>query len=277
MANFIDEIKFICNKNKYIFSPIFIIGCGRSGTTLLGNTISHHPEIRYLNEPRKIWHKVYPEFNIWEHNFTKPKLQVQTEDICLKKTNQLKTIFFKEQVISNSKLLLEKLPINCFRLNFLHQSFPNAKYIYITRNGLEVSYSISKKIEKENWHTGEKENLLMNLAHKNKIEFPVNINNQEKGMLEWRLSMEHSHKFFKNFNRHSYLHFSYESFVKQPKMILQNIFTFLELSFSDELIIRATKKIRRSNNIIRSTQSENLKELGGDFLSSSINDSYSPI
>ena len=38
-----------------------------------------------------------------------------------------------------------------------------------------------------------------------------------------------------------------------------------------------TSKIRRSNNIIRTTQSENLKELGGDFLTSSINDSYSPI
>ena len=277
MANFINEIKFICNKNKYTFSPIFIIGCGRSGTTVLGNTISYHHEIKYLNEPRKIWHKAYPEFNIWKQNVTKPKLRIQKEDICPKKTNQLKTIFFKEQVISNSKILLEKLPINCFRLNFLHQSFPNAKYIYLTRNGLEVSYSISKKIEKENWYTGEKENLLINLAHEGKIKFPVNINNQEKGMLEWRLSMEYSHKFFKHFNSKNYLHFSYENFIKEPKIILKKIFDFLELTFSDELIVRATKNIRRSNNVIRSTQSENLKELGGDFLTSSINDSYSPI
>ena len=33
-----DEFLFIVNKHKYQFRPVFIIGCGRSGTTILGET-----------------------------------------------------------------------------------------------------------------------------------------------------------------------------------------------------------------------------------------------
>ena len=47
-------------------------------------------------------------------------------------------------MLNSSKILLEKLPINSFRLRFLKESFPEARYIYLTRNGLEVSKSIEK-------------------------------------------------------------------------------------------------------------------------------------
>ena len=49
----------------------------------------------------------------------------------LKKRNlNLRKMFFKLQVLNSSKILLEKLPINSFRLRFLKKSFPEAK-IYI--------------------------------------------------------------------------------------------------------------------------------------------------
>ena len=32
-------------------NPVFIIGCGRSGTTILGRTLAEHPRVKYLNEP----------------------------------------------------------------------------------------------------------------------------------------------------------------------------------------------------------------------------------
>ena len=36
----VKNILFNLKKNKSTFSPVFIIGCGRSGTTILGNTLS---------------------------------------------------------------------------------------------------------------------------------------------------------------------------------------------------------------------------------------------
>src|SRR6516164_2657563 len=36
-------------------APIFIIGCGRSGTTLLGELFAKHPELSYRYEPYHRW------------------------------------------------------------------------------------------------------------------------------------------------------------------------------------------------------------------------------
>ena len=44
--------------------PVFIVGCGRSGTTALGEVLGRHPLLAYLNEPRDIW--LYePRTDIW--------------------------------------------------------------------------------------------------------------------------------------------------------------------------------------------------------------------
>ena len=67
ISEFLKNILFNLKKHQYSFNPVFIIGCGRSGTTILGKTLSSHPEIKYLNERRDLWHKSYPEFNISTH------------------------------------------------------------------------------------------------------------------------------------------------------------------------------------------------------------------
>ena len=40
--------------------PIFIVGTGRSGTTVLGTVLSLHRELGFLNEPKALWHAVLP-------------------------------------------------------------------------------------------------------------------------------------------------------------------------------------------------------------------------
>ena len=49
------KYSFPFKKNKYTLVPVFIIGCGRSGTTILGKTLSNHPKIKYLNERRDLY------------------------------------------------------------------------------------------------------------------------------------------------------------------------------------------------------------------------------
>ena len=42
------------------FAPVFIVGMGRSGTTVLGKVLAVHNNVAYLNEPKAMWHVAYP-------------------------------------------------------------------------------------------------------------------------------------------------------------------------------------------------------------------------
>lgn len=275
IKEFVKNTIFHFQRNKYNFTPIFIIGCGRSGTTILGKTLSKHPEVKYLNERRDLWHKVYPQFNIWNQDTKNPQLFASNQDVDITKSYLLKKLFFREQVIGKSSVLLEKLPINNFRLDFLHSTFPNSKYIYLTRNGLEVSTSIEKRIKKRNWFKGEKETLLK--KHAEKINCKTEVETDfEKGMWEWKLSINESNVFFKNLDNNKFIHLSYQDFIDNPYEELKNIFDFMNLHYSEKFLISISKDINRKNPIVSEIPNDNSGQIGGDILKQSINNTYIP-
>ena len=273
----LNNILFQIRKSKIEYSPVFIIGCGRSGTTILGETLSGHPKIKYLNERRDLWHKAYPEFDIWNKDTKDPKLYVDEKDVILKKNNILHHLFFRKQVLGNAKVLLEKLPINNFRLKFLKESFPSAKYIYLTRNGLEVSKSIEGMVKKKIWFTGGKYELLKKYISDNRIIFRTNINsNIEKGMLEWRLSIDESDCFFKKETKANFIHLTYQDLINNPFQAIGDVFDFLQLDYTEYWLGEISKDIKRKNPEIKSTNDKNLYLIGGDILNQTINNTYSP-
>ena len=232
---------------------------------------------KYLNERRDLWHSAYPEFNIWEKE--KSKLYAGKNDINNQKNKKLHLLLFTEQVIGKSTILLEKLPINSFRLEFLINSFPDAKFIYIHRNGLEVSSSISKKITKLNWFgkKSRKWDMLLDLAKRKNERITNNISsNLQKGMLEWRMSMEESHKFFKSLEKNKFIHISYEDLVSQPQKSIKKMFEFLKIPYSTNLIEKCAGNIKRQSSCINKTKDKSLLTIGGEFLTNTINNTYSP-
>lgn len=260
-------------------NPVFIIGCGRSGTTILGRTLSKHPDICYLNERRDLWHRAYPEFDIWSGKEKNVKLFLNGEDSNCKKLNKLKELFFLEQTYAGKKTLVEKLPINNFRLEFLITSFPNAKFILLHRNGLEVARSISKKIPSK-WF-GEKDlklKLLMDFAKQEGYQEVIdNVSSDfDKGLFEWRLSMEQSHKFFSNLDKSNFISLSYQDFVNNPYHSLTKILHFLDLDCNSALIDTMCKDIKRKSIPIKEIDTDKVRNIGGPFLVESIENTYSP-
>ncbi|MBN1225030.1 MAG: sulfotransferase [Candidatus Aminicenantes bacterium] len=51
----------------------------------------------------------------------------------------------KLRTADDKPVLIEKLPINNFRLNLILRIFPDARFIHIYRNGLEVARSMDGK------------------------------------------------------------------------------------------------------------------------------------
>ncbi len=279
-AEAIKDFKYQLFKSNIDFQPVFIIGCGRSGTTILGETLSKHSNIKYLNEPRDLWRKAYPKFNVWSNN-QYSKLFADETDINESKSKKLKKSFHREQVASNCTILLEKLPINSFRLRFIQQCFDNAKYIYLYRNGLEVANSIAKKNIKGIWFG--KNNIkwkhLMDFAdaHYKELYTKETIlwSDFHKGLLEWRLSIEESDRFFKTIPSERYVALSYYQFVTQPKKSLEEIFTFLSVKFNDKLINNFCGEINRKSKILVEVNDELTEKIGGKILREVINGAYS--
>ena len=58
------KIQKILPFSKKVSKPIFIIGTGRSGTTVLGLTLGIHEDVGFLNEPKALWSYLYPKDDI---------------------------------------------------------------------------------------------------------------------------------------------------------------------------------------------------------------------
>ena len=73
---------------------VFLVGCGRSGTTLLSSLVGSCSNTHILSERRDLWHKVFPELNIWDN--INSVLDFKTSDYNTKKMKRLEVFFLKK-------------------------------------------------------------------------------------------------------------------------------------------------------------------------------------
>ena len=259
---------------KRVSKPIFIIGCGRSGTTILGTALSKHSKITYLNERRDLWFSAYPESDIWTHEATdrNGKMVMDSEDADGWKSKKLHKIFRLETLKTRKPILIEKLPINNFRLDFINAIFPNARYIHIHRNGLEVASSIEKKVDTNRWFGANdyKWKQLVNLAKKINQTQPLSkicSDNYNKGLLEWRLSTEAVVNFLKDLPQEKYLEISYGNLTNTPVNTIKQVLDFIGIDDETAVINFAKENIsRKSKKISAESVSDKEKIIGGDLL-----------
>ena len=65
---------------------VFLVGCGRSWTTVLSTLIGSCSNTHILSERRDLWHKVFPELNIWDN--INSVLDFKTSDYNTKKNEK---------------------------------------------------------------------------------------------------------------------------------------------------------------------------------------------
>ncbi len=193
--------------------PIFIIGMPRSGTTLVEQILSSHPDVFGGDELELI-----PELINEAFNKKDPQLFLNQSDL-------IKNNFFNDlgkkyinnikKLSPNSKKITDKLPINFLSIGFIRLILPKAKIIHCYRNPKDNIYSIFK-----NHFVGER------------IGFAYDLNETVKYYNLYSDLMRH----WKNVLPGFFFDISYENLIDNPKKYTKAILSFCDLNWSEKCL-----------------------------------------
>lgn len=128
---------------------VFLVGCYNSGTTLLSELLSQHPDISALSTEG---HFITDQF-IKDYDIGLPRMWVDREDLFrLDEADQGPDVtrLKKEwgmRLNLRKPVLLEKSPPNSAKTRWLQKHFENAHFIGIMRNGYAVAEGITRKAD----------------------------------------------------------------------------------------------------------------------------------
>ncbi|OLE18004.1 MAG: sulfotransferase family protein [Betaproteobacteria bacterium 13_1_20CM_3_63_8] len=108
--------------------PVFVVGCSRSGTTVTYETIAMSPRLlSFGHEIPEFWDSLWgPHHNRWESE------AAGAEHALPAHRDAAQRYFFQRLGLGR---VLDKTCINVMRVPYLHALFPNARFVYIHRDG----------------------------------------------------------------------------------------------------------------------------------------------
>lgn len=119
--DFLSFLKHHFNGRKISSAPVFIVGCGHSGTTMLRHVLGLHPSI----------YAVPYESRIFFHSAFKRKLA--------------ETIWNMTSVSLGKSRWLEKTPAHIYRIEQILRAYPDARILLLIRDGRNVAVSLCKR------------------------------------------------------------------------------------------------------------------------------------
>ena len=161
------DFNFDQHKSSEKPNLIFIVGLPRSGTTLLHQIISSHPEIFGAGEVA-ILRSNFIE-NVFKESWFSSILN--NPEIRTKLSSEIASQF---KLHNDKKIILDKAPLNFQWIGFIKLLFPNAKIIHSKRNLKDTALSIYKNVFEDinmPWSYDQKELLTFIDIYKNFMKF----------------------------------------------------------------------------------------------------------
>lgn len=222
------------HRNENI-SPFFIIGAGRSGTTLLRRILVASEQVHippetyvlaqvieyYRRNAYQDWgslvlqclalFELHPEFDTFQITLRPllPKLYaLPEEERSLARMLDMLYHYHAEKMGVKCERWGDKTPINTFALDDIHAVFPQAKFIHLLRDGVDV---VSSCIQR---------GLVPNL---------------NDAACRWQQALKAVECFREGYNE-GCLDVRYESLVSQPDHTVHSLCTWLNLTYSPRMI-----------------------------------------
>lgn len=239
---------------RAVRQPVFILGTGRSGTTILGVVLSMHRSIGFLNEPKALWHAIHPgEDLIGSYSRGAAAYRLVAEDATPKRLSRAHRLFGAYLAASLSNRMLDKYPELIFRVPFVKAIFPDARFLFLVRNGWDTCHSIERwsdrlgarqANETHDWWGVDRRkwNLLVEQLIPEHPDLAPHreamsgwTNHADMAAVEWIVTMREGLSLLEQYPE-DVLRVTYEDLCLAPQRTLESICGFLQLEPDDTLI-----------------------------------------
>ncbi|NET61775.1 MAG: sulfotransferase [Symploca sp. SIO2E6] len=228
---------------------IFLVGCPRSGTTLLQSLLAAHPLIHSFPES-KFFDYLYPDYEpkrrrFWlasrraRAQFNKFLTEIGREELrdrlpwyailASQYTRSFLSLLDTLTQEQGKSIWIEKSPPHLRRIEYIQKLVPNAQFIHILRNGIDVVaslYEVTHKYPKSVW--GQ----------------PWSI---DKCINWWMTDIQISLSYQ---DQPSHILVKYEELVAQPQSVLSSLCQFINVPF-EETMLQEYSKVAQQVSLAR--------------------------
>lgn len=195
---------------------IFVGGMPRSGTTLMRTMLDAHPEVRCGQETRVIPRLLFMRNN-WIKS-AKEKKRLEEAGVFPGVLDKAVRQFILEIIVHHgnpAKYLCNKDPFTLKATVYLHDLFPQAKFIFMLRDGRATAHSIiSRKVTIAGF----------------------DINSYRDVLTKWNRAMELIEDQCRQVGTEYCLRVHYERLVLQPVATTKRIFKFLQIPWNENVL-----------------------------------------
>lgn len=247
---------------RRIERPLFIIGTGRSGTTILGALLSLHPDVAMINEAKALWHAVFPYEDVNGNYSNGPaRFRLDAHDASVTVQRHAHRLFGAYLRATFARRLVDKEPELVFRIPFVRALFPDARFIFIVRNGWNTAYSIQQWSQREavraedtlqdwwgdnrrKWRLLVEELVLPDPYFAPIHDVVMNLDDQlDMAIVEWTVTMREGLRQIDTAGRSICL-VRYEELTQRPEAVLHTVLDFAGLPHDETLMQYATARLQ---------------------------------
>jgi len=238
----------------------FIVGAGRSGTTILGTLLGKHEQVRYLFEPYHLWAAIRPELDLTNmFSNVAARYSMSASDCTAVDKIRFSALFDGRASRGAHSVVVEKMPHNAVRLNYLGAIAEGVKIIHIVRDGCEVANSIDRisrygdyniwglkhyhqwwGVDYSKWHAILRDVEKFGLSVE---EVGGLTTDMQRGAVEWLMSCL-AVRDYEEAHDDCVLEIRYQELVRSPKAVLGDVAEFLGVPADEDWLDDSASEIR---------------------------------
>lgn len=233
--------------------PIFIIGAPRSGTSLLFSILRRSTRLAHWpGEAHEVWEADYhPSLRGWESNV------LTAADVTPEAAARIRRNF--TLITGRKRTLIDKTPRNALRVSFVDALFPDARYVFLQRDGRDNVNSLVNA-----WRTPRYKTYRLPVPHSIpgadphwwKFVLYPGWREDVNGPLElvcakqWSSSNDYALEASKKVGADRWIDVRYEDLVATPEQQIDRVMKFLDLPYEDVVRTQAQESKTTPINVV---------------------------